>query len=133
MPAKTAQLISLLGGHWGNIFLQTEWQSAPVRCWCLPAIPPLSAHTTFLSPLHGWNFFQRLCSAQQIARYSALFHRAGHRYSCRVLLLANGSLNILGDMYAFGLLGAFYPHMPGTGHRALSRTQGCSCQSVYQF
>ncbi len=60
----SSQLISLLGGHWGGVFCRRRWQSAPVRCWSLPAIRRLSVPTTCFWPSRAWNSFQNLsCSA----------------------------------------------------------------------
>ena len=107
-PIKNSQLISLLGGHWGDVFLQTEMAVSA------SALLVFASNTAIIGSYHVFialarmEFFPAFVLKRNKLRgtphYSIILATA---IPISVLLLANNSLNLLGDLYAFGLLGAF--------------------------
>lgn len=104
----SAQLISLLGGHWGNIYLQTEMAISA------SALLVFASNTAIIGSYHVFLALSRMeFFPEFILRRNKL--RGTPHYSIAlavgipilVLLLAQGSQDLLGNMYAFGLLGAF--------------------------
>ena len=110
-PVLSAQLISLLGGHFGGtwgIFLQTEVASSA------SALLIFASNTAIIGAYHVFMALSRMeFFPSFILRRNRL--RGTPHYSIAlatgvpviVLILVGGNINILGDMYAFGLLGAF--------------------------
>lgn len=105
---QNSQLISLLGGHWGNVFLQTEMAISA------SALLVFASNTAIIGSYHVFMALSRMeFFPAFVLRRNKL--RGTPHYSIIlattipiiVLLLANGSLALLGDLYAFGLLGAF--------------------------
>jgi len=107
-PIQNSQLISLLGGHWGNFFLQTEMAISA------SALLVFASNTAIIGSYHVFialarmEFFPAFVLQRNKLRgtphFSIILATA---IPVTVLLLANGSLALLGDLYAFGLLGAF--------------------------
>ncbi len=107
-PVQNSQLISLLGGHWGNFILQTEMAISA------SALLVFASNTAIIGSYHVFialarmEFFPAFVLRRNKLRgtphYSIILATA---IPITVLLLANGSLILLGDLYAFGLLGAF--------------------------
>lgn len=105
---QNSQLISLLGGHWGNFFLQTEMAISA------SALLVFASNTAIIGSYHVFialarmEFFPAFVLQRNKLRgtphFSIILATA---IPVTVLLLANGSLALLGDLYAFGLLGAF--------------------------
>jgi amino acid transporter len=107
-PVKNTQLISLLAGHWGNIILQTEVAISA------SALLVFASNTAIIGAYH-------VCMALARMEFFPAFVlkrnklRGTPQYSIAlvtvvpiiVLLIVNGNIALLGDMYAFGLLGAF--------------------------
>lgn len=107
-PVLSAQLISLLGGHWGGAFLQTEVAiSASALLVFASNTAIIGSYHVFLA-LSRMDFFPAFILQRNKLRgtphYSILLATL---IPIVVLLLVKGNINILGDMYAFGLLGAF--------------------------
>src|SRR3989441_9855625 len=107
-PVLSTQLISLLAGHWGNILLQTEVAiSASALLVFASNTAIIGAYHVFIA-LSRMEFFPAFILKRNRMRgtphYSIAF-AAG--IPIVVLLLVAGRIDILGDMYAFGLLGAF--------------------------
>ena len=105
---QNSQLISLLGGHWGNIFLQTEMAiSASALLVFASNTAIIGSYHVFMA-LSRMEFFPAFVLKRNQLRgtphYSIILATG---IPVAVLLLANGSLPLLGDLYAFGLLGAF--------------------------
>src|SRR6266446_3815718 len=110
-PVLSTQLISLLGGHFGGpwgFFLETEVAiSASALLIFASNTAIIGAYHVFMA-LARMEFFPAL-----ILRRNKL--RGTPHYSIAivtgvpilVLLIVNGNIALLGDMYAFGLLGAF--------------------------
>src|SRR5947207_1421612 len=107
-PVLSSQLISLLGGHWGNVLLQTEVAISA------SALLVLASNTAIIGSYHVFLSLSRIVFFPQIIlKRNAL--RGTPHYSIAlatiipilVLVAVRGDINILGDMYAFGLLGAF--------------------------
>src|SRR5256714_570771 len=102
------QLISLLGGHWGNVFLQTEMAiSASALLVFASNTAIIGSYHVFLA-LSRMDFFPAFVLQRNKLRGTPHYSIAlATIIPILVLVLVRGNINILGDMYAFGLLGAF--------------------------
>ena len=107
-PVLSSQIISLLGGHWGSMLLQTEVAISA------SALLVFASNTAIIGSYHVFLALSRMeFFPQFILKRNAL--RGTPHYSIAlatiipiiVLVAVRGDINILGDMYAFGLLGAF--------------------------
>src|SRR5437588_9351076 len=107
-PVLSNQLISLLAGHWGSIFLQTEVAISA------SALLVFASNTVIIGSYHVFMALSRMDFFPAfVLRRNKL--RGTPHYSIALatgipialLVLVRGNINILGDMYAFGLLGAF--------------------------
>jgi len=107
-PILNGQLISLLGGHWGGIFLQTEVAiSASALLVFASNTAIIGAYHVFMA-LSRMEFFPAFVLQRNQLRGSPHYSIAlATGIPIAVLLLVRGNIIILGDMYAFGLLGAF--------------------------
>jgi amino acid transporter len=107
-PVLNAQLISLLGGHWGSIALQTEVAISA------SALLVFASNTAIIGAYHVFMALSRMEFLPGFILQRNKLRGTPH-YSIAlatgvpiiVLILVLGNINILGDMYAFGLLGAF--------------------------
>lgn len=107
-PVLSAQLISLLGGRWGGAFLQTEVAiSASALLVFASNTAIIGSYHVFLA-LSRMEFFPVFILQRNKLRgtphYSILLATL---IPILVLLMVRRNINVLGDMYAFGLLGAF--------------------------
>jgi len=105
---QSNQLISLLGGHWGNLFLQTEMAiSASALLVFASNTAIIGSYHVFMA-LSRMEFFPAFVLQRNKLRgtphYSIILATA---IPIAILLVANGNLDLLGQLYAFGLLGAF--------------------------
>ena len=107
-PVLSSQIISLLGGRWGGVFLRTEVAISA------SALLVFASNTAIIGSYHVFLALSRMeFFPQFILRRNRL--RGTPHYSIAlsvaipilVLVAVRGNINILGDMYAFGLLGAF--------------------------
>ncbi len=107
-PVQNSQLISLLAGHWGNIFLQTEVAiSASALLVFASNTAIIGAYHVFMA-LSRMEFFPAFILKRNRIRGTPHYSIAlATGIPIVVLLLVHGNINILGDLYAFGLLGAF--------------------------
>ncbi len=107
-PVLSAQLISLLGGHWGNRILQTEMAvSASALLVFASNTAIIGSYHVFMA-LSRMGFFPAFILQRNKLRGTPHYSIAlATGIPIAVLLLANGSLDLLGNLYAFGLLGAF--------------------------
>jgi amino acid transporter len=107
-PVKNTQLVSLLAGHWGNIALQTEVAiSASALLVFASNTAIIGAYHVFMA-LSRMEFFPAFVLKRNKLRGTPHWSIAlATGIPIAVLILVNGHLDILGDMYAFGLLGAF--------------------------
>ncbi len=107
-PVLSTQLLSLLGGHWGNIVLQTEVAiSASLILAFASNTAVIGAYHVFLA-LARMEFFPEFILRRNRLRGTPHWSIAlATGIPIAVLLLVRGQIDILGDMYAFGLLGAF--------------------------
>jgi len=107
-PVLSTQLLSLLGGHWGNIVLQTEVAiSASLILAFASNTAVIGAYHVFLA-LARMEFFPEFILRRNRLRRTPHWSIAlATGIPIAVLLLVRGQIDILGDMYAFGLLGAF--------------------------
>ncbi len=105
---KSAQIISILAGRWGGPFLQTEVAiSASALLIFAGNTAIIGSYHVFLALSH-MEFFPEVLTRRNKLRdtpHFAIMLAVG--IPIIVLLLVKGNINILGDMYAFGLLGAF--------------------------
>ncbi|GHO72867.1 hypothetical protein KSD_06380 [Ktedonobacter sp. SOSP1-85] len=105
---RSAQIISLLAGHWGGPILQTEVAiSAGALLIFASNTAIIGSYHVFLA-LSRMEFFSEALLQRNKLRdtpHYAIILATG--IPMVVLLLVHGNINILGDMYAFGLLGAF--------------------------
>jgi hypothetical protein len=104
----SAQVISLLGGHWGNILLQTEVAiSASALLIFAGNTAIIGSYHVFLA-LSRMEFFPQFIQQRNTLRgtphFSILLAIA---IPIGVLIVVQGNITVLGDLYAFGLLGAF--------------------------
>lgn len=107
-PVLSGQVISLLGGKWGGIVLQTEVAiSASALLVFASNTAIIGAYHVFLA-LARMGFFPEFVLKRNKLRGTPHYSIALVTFiPIAVLILVKGSINILGDMYAFGLLGAF--------------------------
>src|SRR6266496_249943 len=104
----SGQLISLLGGHWGNIALQIEVAiSASALLIFAGNTAIIGSYHVFLA-LSRMEFFPKFIQQRNTLRgtphFSILLAIA---IPICVLIVVHGAITVLGDLYAFGLLGAF--------------------------
>jgi len=101
-------LLSLLGGHWGNVFLQTEVAiSAGLILAFASNTAVIGAYHVFLA-LARMEFFPEFILKRNRFRGTPHWSIAfATGIPIAVLVLVHGEIDILGSMYAFGLLGAF--------------------------
>ena len=107
-PVLSTQLLSLLGGHWGNLILQTEVAiSASLILAFASNTALIGAYHVFLA-LARMEFFPQFILKRNRFRGTPHWSIAlATGIPILVVLLVHGEISILGDMYAFGLLGAF--------------------------
>ena len=107
-PVLSSQIISLLGGHWGNVLLQTEVAiSASALLVFASNTAIIGSYHVFLA-LSRMEFFPQFILRRNKLRGTPHFSIAlAVMIPILVLIGVRGNINILGDMYAFGLLGAF--------------------------
>jgi len=107
-PVLSSQIISLLGGHWGGVVLQTEVAISA------SALLVFASNTAIIGSYHVFLALSRMEFFPQFILQRNKLRGTPH-YSIAlatiipilVLVAVHGNINILGDMYAFGLLGAF--------------------------
>ncbi len=107
-PVLSSQIISLLGGHWGGVVLQTEVAISA------SALLVFASNTAIIGSYHVFLALSRMEFFPQFILKRNKLRDTPH-YSIGlailipmlVLVAVRGNINILGDMYAFGLLGAF--------------------------
>jgi len=105
---RSAQIISILAGRWGGPFLQTEVAISA------SALLIFAGNTAIIGSYHVFLALSRMEFFPEVLTRRNKLHDTPH-YAIMlavgipilVLLLVKGNINILGDMYAFGLLGAF--------------------------
>lgn len=107
-PVLSSQIISLLGGKWGGAILQTEVAvSASALLVFASNTAIIGSYHVFLA-LSRMEFFPafilRRNKLRDTPHYSIMLATV---IPIIVLVLVRGDINTLGDMYAFGLLGAF--------------------------
>jgi amino acid transporter len=102
------QLISLLGGHWGNSIVQQEVAiSASLILIFAGNTAIIGAYHVFLA-LSRMDFLPAFILRRNRLRNTPQYSIAlATGIPILVLLIVHGQINVLGDMYAFGLLGAF--------------------------
>src|SRR2546429_5183081 len=107
-PVKNSQLISLLAGHWGNVILQTEVAISA------SALLVFASNTAIIGAYHVFMALSRMeffpAFVLQRNKYPGTPHYSlalATGVPILVLILVKGNINLLGDLYAFGLLGAF--------------------------
>ena len=107
-PVLATQLISLLGGHWGDVILQTEVAvSASLILVFASNTAVIGAYHVFMA-LSRMEFFPEFILNRNRFRGTPHWSIAfATGIPIAVLILVRGNINVLGDMYAFGLLGAF--------------------------
>jgi amino acid transporter len=104
----STQLISLLGGHFGSIILQTEVAiSASALLVFASNTAIIGSYHVFMA-LSRMEFFPAFVLQRNKLRGTPHYSIALSTFIPIIVLIAvKGDINILGDMYAFGLLGAF--------------------------
>ena len=107
-PVLSAQVISLLGGHWGSIVLQTEVAiSASALLIFAGNTAIIGTYHVFLA-LSRMEFFPKFIQQRNTLRGTPHFSiLLAIVIPIGVLIAAQGHITVLGDLYAFGLLGAF--------------------------
>lgn len=107
-PVISTQLISLLGGHWGNTILQTEVAISA------SLILAFASNTAVIGAYHVFMALSRMEFLPRFILKRNRFRNTPHwsiilatGIPILVLICVNGAIDVLGDMYAFGLLGAF--------------------------
>ncbi|GLV56172.1 hypothetical protein KDH_30150 [Dictyobacter sp. S3.2.2.5] len=105
---QSAQIISLLAGKWGGQVLQTEVAiSASALLVFASNTAIIGAYHVFIA-LSRMGFLPEFILQRNKLRGTPHFSIAlATGIPIAVLLLVWGNINLLGDMYAFGLLGAF--------------------------
>ncbi|HVB74403.1 MAG TPA: APC family permease [Ktedonobacteraceae bacterium] len=104
----STQVISLLGGKWGGIILQTEVAiSASALLVFASNTAIIGSYHVFIA-LSRMEFFPVFVLKRNKLRGTPHYSIAlATGIPIIVLIIVHGDINILGDMYAFGLLGAF--------------------------
>jgi amino acid transporter len=107
-PVLSAQAVSLLAGYGGGIILQTEVAISA------SALLVFASNTAIIGTYHVFialsrmqffpTFILKRNTLRNTPHYSILLATV---IPIAVLLLVKGNIALLGDMYAFGLLGAF--------------------------
>jgi len=107
-PTQSAQVVSLLAGNWGNIVLQTEVAiSASALLVFASNTAIIGSYHVFMA-LSRMDFFPAFVLKRNKLRGTPHYSIAlSTGIPIIVLIIANGSLIFLGELYAFGLLGAF--------------------------
>jgi amino acid transporter len=107
-PVLSTQVISLLGGHWGNIALQTEVAiSASALLIFAGNTAIIGSYHVFLA-LSRMEFFPEFVQQRNKLRGTPHFAiLLAIAIPIGVLIVVRGHITVLGDLYAFGLLGAF--------------------------
>lgn len=107
-PAQSAYIISLLAGHSGGVFLQTAVSiSAGALLIFASNTAIIGAYHVFMA-LSRMEFFPSIILKRNKLRGTPHYSIAlATGVPVLVLVAVNGRVDILGDMYAFGLLGAF--------------------------
>jgi amino acid transporter len=107
-PTQSAQVVSLLAGNWGNIILQTEVAiSASALLVFASNTAIIGSYHVFMA-LSRMDFFPAFVLKRNKMRGTPHYSIAlATGIPIAVLIIVNGNINTLGDMYAFGLLGAF--------------------------
>jgi amino acid transporter len=107
-PVLQNQLISLLGGHWGGAILQTEIAiSASALLVFASNTAIIGAYHVFIA-LSRLEFFPSFILQRNKMRgtpHISIILATG--IPIAILIAVQGRIDLLGDMYAFGLLGAF--------------------------
>src|SRR5216684_8957502 len=105
---QNSQLISLLAGHWGNMALQTEVAvSASALLVFASNTAIIGSYHVFMA-LSRMEFFPAFVLKRNKLRGTPHYSIAlATGIPIVILLFVGGHLDILGDLYAFGLLGAF--------------------------
>jgi amino acid transporter len=107
-PILSNQVVSLLAGNWGNIVLQTEVAiSASALLIFASNTAIIGTYHVFMA-LSRMDFFPAFVLKRNKLRGTPHYSIAlATGIPIIVLIIANGSINFLGELYAFGLLGAF--------------------------
>src|SRR5215471_16803312 len=107
-PTQSAQVVSLLAGNWGNIVLQTEVAiSASALLVFASNTAIIGSYHVFMA-LSRMDFFPAFVLTRNKLRGTPHYSIAlATGIPIAVLIAVRGNINILGDLYAFGLLGAF--------------------------
>ena len=107
-PILSNQVVSLLAGNWGNIVLQTEVAiSASALLVFASNTAIIGSYHVFMA-LSRMDFFPAFVLKRNKLRGTPHYSIAlATGIPIVVLVIANGSINFLGELYAFGLLGAF--------------------------
>jgi amino acid transporter len=107
-PILSNQVVSLLAGNWGNIILQTEVAiSASALLIFASNTAIIGSYHVFMA-LSRMDFFPAFVLKRNKLRGTPHYSIAlATGIPIIVLIIANGSINFLGELYAFGLLGAF--------------------------
>lgn len=107
-PVLSSQLISLLAGKWGGVVLQTEVAVSA------SALLVFASNTAIIGSYHVFMALARMEFLPDFVLRRNKLRGTPHNaialatgIPILILLLVLGNINILGDMYAFGLLGAF--------------------------
>ena len=107
-PVLSTQLISLLAGKWGSVILQTEVAVSA------STLLIFASNTAIIGTYHVFIALARMDFFPPFLLQRNKLHGTPH-YSILlatgipilILVLVLGQINILADLYAFGLLGAF--------------------------
>src|SRR2546421_7291832 len=107
-PVLSTQLISLLAGKWGSVILQTEVAiSASTLLIFASNTAIIGSYHVFLA-LSRMDFFPAFVLQRNKLRGTPHYSIAlATGIPIAILIVARGSIDLLGNMYAFGLLGAF--------------------------
>lgn len=107
-PVLSAQVISLLGGHWSNLALQIEVAISA------SALLIFAGNTAIIGSYHVFLELSRMEFFPQFVQRRNKLRGTPHSsillaiaIPICVLIVVRGAITVLGDLYAFGLLGAF--------------------------
>src|SRR5579859_538940 len=107
-PYLSGQVISLLGGKFGSIILQTEVAISASDLLVFASNTAIIGSYHVFMALSRMEFFPAFVLRRNKLRGTPHYSIAlATVIPIAVLIAVNGNINTLGDMYAFGLLGAF--------------------------
>ena len=108
IPVLSSQVVSLLGGQWGNIALETEVAISAGALLVFASNTAIIGSDYVFMALSRMQFFPAMLLRRNNLRGTPHFGIILATVTPMIpLVLVGGNISLLGDIYAFGLLAAF--------------------------